>query len=327
MVMWILILLSIFCLSIGFSVRQRIMAVKWLEARSELRRIADSAVRKAVCIVDSKKQDKLFFYDWLGDEWARNEPAFKEGKLGRGSFSIFSQVRNSSGTRTEIRYGLVDEESKININLEKQPFVLTRLIQTAANVKQEEAADIAASIIDWKDEDDFVTTGGAESSYYRSLKPPRIPKNKDFEILEELMMVKGMTPEIYERLFPYVTLENEGKINLNTVSKVVLRALGMDDLMIGSVLQYRAGLDHVEGTKDDQMFKTIASVAGDLGLTEEPYRTNFQSYIEANFRVASQHFSIHAVARLEQQKQTLVVDCVAERYGPISRWRERFVVS
>jgi hypothetical protein len=55
--------------------------------------------------------------------------------------------------------------------------------------------ELAASIIDWRDEDDEITEGGAESEYYLLESSPYSPKNMPFERVEELLLVKDATPE------------------------------------------------------------------------------------------------------------------------------------
>jgi DNA uptake protein ComE-like DNA-binding protein len=56
--------------------------------------------------------------------------------------------------------------------------------------------DIANSILDWIDPDDEPRTNGAESDYYESLSPPYQAKNGPLDSLEELLLVKGVTPQL-----------------------------------------------------------------------------------------------------------------------------------
>jgi DNA uptake protein ComE-like DNA-binding protein len=80
------------------------------------------------------------------------------------------------------QWGLVDEASKLNINvatlemLEKLPNMTTAL---------------AAALIDWRDADSELTSEGAESQYYETLKSPYSAKNGLFESVEELRLVRG----------------------------------------------------------------------------------------------------------------------------------------
>ena len=84
-------------------------------------------------------------------------------------------------------YGIDDEGSKININTASRDTLLKLPGMTA------EAAD---SIIDWRDEDENAGENGAESSYYQALPRPHACKNAPFETTEELLLVKGVTPEM-----------------------------------------------------------------------------------------------------------------------------------
>jgi DNA uptake protein ComE-like DNA-binding protein len=56
--------------------------------------------------------------------------------------------------------------------------------------------DVADAILDWLDEDDETREVGAEYDYYSSLDPPYAPKNGPFETVEELLLVRGVTPDL-----------------------------------------------------------------------------------------------------------------------------------
>jgi general secretion pathway protein K len=87
--------------------------------------------------------------------------------------------------------------------------------------------DIANAIADWTDADDNVTSpGGAESGYYASLDPPYAPANGRFYSVTTLRLVKGVTPEVYARLAPYVAaLPQTTALNINTATAPVLAAV------------------------------------------------------------------------------------------------------
>lgn len=56
--------------------------------------------------------------------------------------------------------------------------------------------DIADAILDWIDEDDEPREYGAEYDFYSSLDPPYAPKNGPLETVEELLLVRGVTPDL-----------------------------------------------------------------------------------------------------------------------------------
>ena len=85
--------------------------------------------------------------------------------------------------------GLVDEASKINLNA---PWLTADMIQYLPGMTPQ----IAAAIVDWRDSDSSVSSNGAEDETYSKLSSAYKTKNADFESVEELRLVNGMTPAI-----------------------------------------------------------------------------------------------------------------------------------
>ena len=103
---------------------------------------------------------------------------------------------------------------------------------------------IINSVKDWLDSgDDDATTGlsGAELEYYQSLEPPYAPKNGPLSDLNELMLIKGISPELFygsqekPGISQFMTVHGvtgstesfrfPGRININTAELPVLMAL------------------------------------------------------------------------------------------------------
>lgn len=112
------------------------------------------------------------------------EDDFAAVQVGDGYFWI---IRPDYGDESLPAFGLVDEGSKLNINFASAD-ALSRL--------PEMTTDIAAAIVDWRDEDSNVGPGGAENESYLSLPDPYFCKNAPFETVEELLMVRGVTREL-----------------------------------------------------------------------------------------------------------------------------------
>ena len=88
--------------------------------------------------------------------------------------------------------------------------------------------DLIDAVADWVDADDNAEPAGAESLYYQSQRPPYRSANKPFSGLSDLRLVKGVTPEIVERLSRYVTVfptEGGALVNLNTADPLVIQSL------------------------------------------------------------------------------------------------------
>lgn len=238
-------------------------------------------------------------------------------------------LRNRPLGQGFITVHIMDLERKININriasLTAGPGAGSgsELIQRALSVMGVDAAQssvIADSILDWKDQDDATGLSGTESDYYLGLDPPYYAKNGPFDDLAELLLVNGVTPQIYwgprapahqqqlvtpkrgRRADPNLassypvglvdlfTPISSGAVNINTASMPVLEiALGVTDDIAANIIRARAGLDGVEGTEDDTPFPTT-SLAMVPGLEAMPPMaraplTTMSSYFEVSVEV------------------------------------------
>ncbi|NWF73387.1 MAG: type II secretion system minor pseudopilin GspK [Nitrospirae bacterium] len=88
--------------------------------------------------------------------------------------------------------------------------------------------DLVDAIVDWVDKDEIPEPSGAESLYYQSQRPPYKAANAPLLTLLELRLIKGMTPEIIEKLSKLATVypeEGQGTVNLNTADPLVIQSL------------------------------------------------------------------------------------------------------
>jgi len=259
---WSLCLLTTFAVYLGFGVRQKIIMVERLDTRDRLHFIAEAGVKKA--ILELKKEDKTADYDALKESWSNNIGTFKEIQVGVGRFTVsYGYLNRQSGLR-EIRYGIIDEERKININKAKRS-VIGRLFKTVG-LDEMEAQNLSASIVDWKDNDSelSIPLGSAEDRYYRNLKDSYEAKDADFEILDELLLVRGMTREIFDRIKDFITVYGQGKININTAPGEVLLSLGVYKSVVDKILSFRYGEDSIEATSDDNVFDPPSNIVAEL---------------------------------------------------------------
>ncbi len=90
---------------------------------------------------------------------------------------------------------LQDESGKININL-AQPLQIRALLD-ATGIPQQDVEIIADSIMDWRDADSDRLPNGAEDDYYQSLNPPYKAKDGNLDTVEELLLIRGVTPDYY----------------------------------------------------------------------------------------------------------------------------------
>jgi general secretion pathway protein K len=97
---------------------------------------------------------------------------------------------------------------------------------------------LAQRIGDWRDADDFRRARGAERDDYLRTGARRLPTNADFQHVDELRDVDGMTPELYTRIAPFVTVLGTGQVNINAAPREVLMSLpGMGDETIAAIVR------------------------------------------------------------------------------------------
>jgi general secretion pathway protein K len=152
----------------------------------------------------------------------------------------------SAGPR-RLSYRLTDESARINLNRASRD-VLDRLLQEAG-VEKSDRDVIVDSILDWKDPNDEHRLNGAESDYYLALPVPYKSKNADFDSVDELLQVRGVTRALlygraeFPGLAEYLTIVGNNAINVNTASPLVLRVLGFAPAEVELLVSRRPYLD------------------------------------------------------------------------------------
>lgn len=140
-----------------------------------------------------------------------NSPQYFEGILVRDSQFAKARCRVSVVSSAEqdatghaVRYGLTDESAKLNLNA-LAAWVAAKTITPAqaetmlTNLSPDMTPDIADAILDWMDTDQTAMVGtgtGAEIDYYQGLIPPYPTKDNFLDTLDELLLVKGVTPTL-----------------------------------------------------------------------------------------------------------------------------------
>lgn len=184
--LWCLALLSVLVVGILHSSQRELQLARFHADRIEARYLALAGIEKAKALLyrDARERSRA----------ARNHSGalfnapeqFKDITLGRGSYRVFRGGRPEEGGG--VVFGVDDEESRLNINV-ASPDEFIRL--------EGLTPDIAAAIVDWRDENQQVTPGGAELEYYASLRPPSRPRDGRIQTVRELLMVRGVLPAAF----------------------------------------------------------------------------------------------------------------------------------
>lgn len=73
-------------------------------------------------------------------------------------------------------------------------------------LSKEKADQLAAQIVDWRDVDDLARINGAEAQDYLHVPPSQRPQNRPFIAVDELRLVKDMSPEFFACVRPALSV-------------------------------------------------------------------------------------------------------------------------
>ncbi len=175
-VLWLVVILIVIVTVAGKTVRLdsrvSLNASEQLRAKWALR----AGVEKAIAVLKDDDTES----DALSDTWTDPITGSTEDS-GTGQQGI--QLDGCTAF-VEIK----DEAAKLNLNTATR----AQLVELPGMTEE-----IAASILDWRDKDDDPGTNGGERGYYLNLDIGYQIRNGDFKTVRELLLVKGVTPEIF----------------------------------------------------------------------------------------------------------------------------------
>jgi type II secretory pathway component PulK len=182
---------------------------------------------------------------------------------------------------------------------------------------------IVPALIDWIDRDDEVThlsfirraNRGAETAYYRSLRDPYPCANRPVDALDELLRVKGVTPEAYEQLRGSLTCHGDRRININTAPEPVIVCLSEQmDAALAQMIVHR---------REIRPFESVADLRDVPGMTDNIYETVKDSIATSAgsryYRVISKggvdgcHYTIEATLHRNSHAGSVDILLYAER--------------
>ena len=287
MVLWVLMLLTVIVGEFCFTMRTRVNITRNFKESTEAYYLALAGLNRAVLeiirqeltppriVTVEEKETEAETPDAAAPEWRMNLelPAMA---FANGVFE--ARIENQSG--------------KVNLNMAEKPLLSTMLEGFALDPADRDV--IVDSILDWRDSDRNHRINGAEDDYYQSLSEPYDCKDADFDSPEELLLVRGVTPELYKAgLKDLITVlpknkqpsglgrtkkKEKGfdynKLNVNAISPETWAALpGMTEELVAEIFVFRAERDfrtlgEVQEIVGADVFRDIAA---SLTLETTPY--------------------------------------------------------
>ncbi|KKT06419.1 MAG: hypothetical protein UV78_C0012G0002 [Parcubacteria group bacterium GW2011_GWA2_43_17] len=192
------------------------------------------------------------------------------------------------------RYHFEDEGSRININTAN-----SGMLKELPGMDEDLAKDVLAS------------------------------DRRPFKVKEEILLVEGMNKEKFNQFKDLITVYGDGKVNINTASEAVLKALGLEEELVGIIARYRresSGPDREEATSDDGALVSTSDILSRLRDFESLTLAQEQQILSlmSLWTVKSLYFSLPIESKIKGkwQKGPEVIFCLED--GKILSWREGY---
>ena len=181
-VLWITVLLALIAVGMGQDSRTETLLTRNQLSLAKARALADGAVERVM-------------YEHL-------RPPFPE-KVWFPNGAVHSWEEDG------VKYAasLAWESGRIDMNVAREP-LLKGLFMSAAGIPVDEVDRLVDAIMDWRDPDDAKRLHGAEAAEYRAAGRNYVPANTNFETIEEVQRVLGMTPAIYAKIADLITVHS-----------------------------------------------------------------------------------------------------------------------
>lgn len=184
-VLWCLVLLAVVVVGVLHQARLGLFIARHHGDEVQARYLAIAGIEKAKALLALDARDRRRAGRAHSSELFNAPGLFKDIVLGPGRFSVLRPGTPAEGGGWI--HGVADEEGRLNINVAG-----TNELLRLPGMTQ----DAAAAIVDWRDNDNTVSAGGAEAGHYASLNPPYLPRNGPFQTPRELLMVRGISPQM-----------------------------------------------------------------------------------------------------------------------------------
>lgn len=321
--LWMVAILSTFAIAIARYMSVDLRVMRYRTARAQ----AEAMARSGVYVAMARLKADNGSYDWLGDPaWALVQgdgldPA-RLWELRGPEAKVSPEGKLTDGSRLVVK--ITDEESKVPVN-KLSAAVPDAVVLTAARTLF--GSDLlAAKAVDYADLNNDPCTvaicGANGLERDDSANPPYVAKNGPLKSCGELLAIPGMSamPAIgLKTLCGELSFHAEkSKINVNTVSREVLAALGVN-AALDAILDYQS--------KDDAVFRHDAQALTDLiarcetDVWQTPAIRDIEKPIVQQMDVVSQVFQVESTgesALLMGKNQAVVashVQAVVRRKG------------
>jgi len=293
-VLWVLTILMVIVFSFSVMTRGEAQGLVSFKEGLEKKFLAESGINRGIMEIIYRSVN-LYQVAFEGREVWRLDGTPYQVSMGHDRY----QVR------------IMNERGKLSLNsMTDASGIILKNLLVNRGVAPETADVIVDSILDWKDPDDLHRLNGTENDYYLSLPKPYKARNASFETLEELIYVRGMTPELLygedqkKGLIHFLSIAGtDPSISLNEAPREILAALpGMDAEKAQQLVEFRAAME----------IRSLEDVKDILG---ESYQL-MAPYVTASAEGGTSVFSIEATGYKTNRKSGYTIHATVAFDGP-----------
>lgn len=333
LVMFVLVVLSL--IAVGLTYRAGIInrSARHESISTKLEALSRSAVELALSDLANDTND----FDHWAEPW-RDHPD-TSARIG-----MPETLPQEGGIKPEYTttYQVVDEDGKLNLL-----FASSEALETLG--LQPNQID---AIFDWIDSDRVARAEGAEDEFYSQYPSAYRSKNAPPEILEELLLIRGISLESYwgedlnhnrildanendgaesepldnrdgrlrTGLIDLITVLGDGKINLNTAPREVLATLPITDEAVDQIMGFRSFDRNSRGGLEDHAFRSVEDINTLNGLSDvdRDVLTTLCKFSSDFYQIRVQ--STHRSTGLRHRLQVLVF--VSETGPGVMQWSQ-----
>ena len=257
-------------------------------------------------------------YDSEHDSWKKMAEEGAPSLFGKGNLKI--DIEDLSGLlQVNALVPVVEKKADFKKLQDKQIAIWKRLLDSGKFAIEDdaEAEELIDALIDWIDADDTERDHGAEGGYYLSKSPPYEIRNAPLIYQEELLLIRGMTKELFYGNKEYLALGKfltvagrSGKININTAPPELLIALGenISEESANDMVAFR----QEEDKEDSNVLADLQwpkQVDGSINY-ETDIATVQSQYFKVSVTAKHNQWSRNSVGTLSRDPETGVQDLV-----------------
>ena len=229
MVLWIFMVLTVLVAEFSRSMRDDAVAAQNVAEEVQARGVAiagmNTAIYRTLKMREQHGGDDEADLDQEEEERWLPDGTWHNGQYGAGTYAV----------------RMIDEGGKIS--LYRPDEALLRRIFQNLGLDQDSQEALTDAILDWRDPDSLRRLHGAEAEYYLKKPVPYRPKNGPFDSVDELLLVRGVTRELFFGIPPvgglgrdqgpppvalkeiFSVFNKTGNINVRYAPAAVLRVL------------------------------------------------------------------------------------------------------